>query len=99
MSTRRQFLKQGLGASAAFLGSDAVAAQAKRPNIILILADDLGYSDIRPYGSEIETSNLDRLAKEGLRFSQFYNSPRRAFAQLSAYRHVFASSADGRHGL
>ena len=49
--------------------------QAK-PNILLILNDDMGFSDIGCYGGEIETPNLDRLAYGGLRFSQFYNSPR-----------------------
>ena len=49
--------------------------QAK-PNILLILNDDMGFSDIGCYGGEIETPNLDRLAFDGLRFSQFYNSPR-----------------------
>ena len=49
--------------------------QAK-PNILLILNDDMGFSDIGCYGGEIETPNLDRLAFGGLRFSQFYNSPR-----------------------
>lgn len=44
-----------------------------RPNIVLIMADDVGYSDIGPYGSEIRTPALDRLANEGLRFTQFYN--------------------------
>ncbi|MCB9941593.1 MAG: arylsulfatase [Planctomycetaceae bacterium] len=44
------------------------------PNIVLILADDLGFSDIGCYGSEIETPNLDALADGGLRFSQFYNT-------------------------
>lgn len=44
-----------------------------RPNIVLILADDLGYSDLGCYGSEIPTPNLDRLASEGIRFTQFYN--------------------------
>ena len=47
-----------------------------RPNVIFILADDLGYSDLGCYGSEIETPNLDRLASQGLRFSQFYNTAR-----------------------
>lgn len=47
-----------------------------RPNILLILADDLGYSDLGCYGSEIETPNLDRLAAGGLRFTQFYNTAR-----------------------
>ena len=46
----------------------------RRPNIILIVADDMGYSDISPYGGEIHTPNLQRLAEEGLRFTQFYNN-------------------------
>jgi arylsulfatase A-like enzyme len=49
-------------------------AADKRPNILLILTDDLGFSDIGCYGSEIETPVLDRLAANGLRFSQFYNT-------------------------
>ncbi|MCH5377300.1 MAG: sulfatase-like hydrolase/transferase, partial [Planctomycetes bacterium] len=48
------------------------ALYAGRPNIIIVLADDLGYSDIGCYGGEIQTPNLDRLAADGLRFSQFY---------------------------
>ena len=44
-----------------------------QPNIIVILGDDIGYSDIGPFGSEIKTPNLDRLADEGIRFSNFYN--------------------------
>ncbi len=47
-----------------------------KPNILLILNDDMGYSDIGCYGGEIDTPNLDRLAQHGLRFSQFYNTPR-----------------------
>ncbi len=59
----------------AFLPSRLAAApKAARPNVIVILADDLGYSDIGCYGSEIQTPNLDRLAAEGVRFAQFYNS-------------------------
>ena len=46
---------------------------AARTNIVLILCDDMGYSDIGCYGGEIRTPNLDRLAKEGMRFTQFYN--------------------------
>lgn len=54
------------------------AAQTKsfKPNIVLIMADDMGYSDIGCYGSEIPTPNLDRLAAAGVRFSQFYNTSR-----------------------
>ncbi len=47
---------------------------AERPNIVLVMADDMGYSDLGCYGGEIETPNLDRLAAEGLRFRQFYNN-------------------------
>lgn len=47
---------------------------SEKPNILVILTDDLGYSDIGCYGGEIETPNLDRLAANGLRFSQFYNT-------------------------
>jgi arylsulfatase A-like enzyme len=51
-------------------------AKEQRPNIILILADDMGFSDLGCYGGEIPTPNLDALAKGGIRFSQFYNSAR-----------------------
>ncbi len=48
------------------------AGTKKRPNIVIFLSDDMGYSDIGCYGGEIETPNLDALAKDGLRFTQFY---------------------------
>jgi arylsulfatase len=58
-----------------FLASLPVALFAgERPNIVVIMVDDLGYSDLGCYGGEIETPNLDALAAEGLRFSQFYNT-------------------------
>ncbi|MGO8746181.1 MAG: sulfatase-like hydrolase/transferase [Thermoguttaceae bacterium] len=52
------------------------AAAPPRPNIVVILVDDMGFSDIGCYGSEIPTPNLDKLAADGLRFTQFYNTPR-----------------------
>ena len=52
------------------------AAAPSRPNIVVILVDDMGFSDIGCYGSEIPTPNLDKLAGEGVRFTQFYNTPR-----------------------
>nr|WP_150107250.1 arylsulfatase [Pedosphaera parvula] len=59
------------------LRSESVsAATAKRPNILLIMSDDMGFSDLGCYGSEIQTSNLDYLATNGVRFSQFYNTAR-----------------------
>lgn len=65
--------------------------QVKQPNIVLILCDDMGYSDLGCYGSEIRTPNLDRLAAAGLRFSQFYNAarccPTRASLLTGLYPH------------
>jgi len=62
-----------------------------RPNIVVILADDLGYSDLGCYGSEINTPNLDALAKSGLRFQRFYNAarccPTRASLLTGLYPH------------
>ncbi|MDG2399826.1 MAG: arylsulfatase [Akkermansiaceae bacterium] len=52
------------------------ATPPKHPNILVILADDLGYSDLGCYGSEIKTPNLDALATNGLRFTNFYNTAR-----------------------
>jgi arylsulfatase len=49
---------------------------ASRPNIIVILADDMGFSDIGCFGGEIQTPNIDRLAAEGIRFTQFYTTSR-----------------------
>jgi arylsulfatase len=63
----------------------------KRPNIILIMADDLGYSDLGSFGSSIDTPNLDRLAAGGVRFTQFYNTsrcvPTRASLLTGLYSH------------
>ena len=55
---------------------NGTCAAADKPNIVFILADDLGWSDLGCYGSEIETPNLDALAAGGLRFTQFYNTAR-----------------------
>ena len=60
----------------AFVNSSAKVDAAKRPNIILIMSDDMGYSDIGCYGGEIQTPNLDGLAAGGIRFTQFYNTAR-----------------------
>jgi arylsulfatase A-like enzyme len=54
----------------------AAERSARQPNILLILADDLGYSDVGCYGSEIATPNIDSLAKNGIRFTQCYNTAR-----------------------
>jgi arylsulfatase len=66
-------------------------APSSRPNIIVILVDDMGFSDLGCYGGEIPTPNLDRLATNGLRFTQFYNTgrycPTRAALPTGLYAH------------
>src|SRR5690349_10759443 len=63
--------------AAAALWSVVAPASAadQRPNVLLIVADDLGYSDIGAFGGEIATPHLDQLARTGLRLNQFYASP------------------------
>lgn len=87
-------MKSTLIALAVILGNALVGETAEsppRPNLVLILADDLGFSDIGCYGSEIATPNLDRLAAGGLRFTQFYNAarccPTRACVLTGLYPH------------
>ena len=62
--------------AALFLPSAAPAAEPGKPNVLLIVADDLGFSDLGCYGGEIATPNLDALAANGLRFTQFSNTAR-----------------------
>lgn len=68
-----------------------IAVEATPPNIVFIIADDLGFSDLGCYGGEAATPNLDRLAERGVRFSQFYNcgkcEPTRA-ALMSGHRNT-----------
>jgi arylsulfatase len=77
-----------------------VAQQAPRPNIIVIMVDDMGFSDLGCFGSEIETPNLDGLAAKGLRFTQFYNagvcSPSRASLLTGLYAHQVGVPRVGR---
>src|SRR5205814_725462 len=64
-------------AVALIVGTAATAADTPtKPNIVVILTDDMGYSDLGCYGGEIATPNLDALAAGGLRFTQFYNTAR-----------------------
>jgi arylsulfatase len=77
--------------AAVLLIAGAHADEPAKPNIIYILADDMGFSDIGCYGSEINTPNLDRLAANGIRFTQFYNTarccPTRASLLTGLYPH------------
>ena len=93
---RRDFLRTSTaGLSAAALGHvvrpHRAAYADSRPNIVVIMADDMGFSDLGCYGGEIATPNLDRLAGNGLRFTQFYNAarccPTRASLLTGLYPH------------
>src|SRR5262245_49170311 len=77
METKMSRLRRLIALSAALLTSTAATAQepAKRPNFLIIVADDLGYSDIGAFGGEIETPNLDALAARGLKLTGFHVAP------------------------
>ncbi len=78
--TRREFLKtvgaMGLAPLSGLTVNSSSAKNTRKPNILLILADDMGYSDAQCYGGEIRTPTLSALAKDGLRFTQHYSTGR-----------------------
>ena len=77
-----------------------IAAAQTRPNILVILVDDMGFSDLGCYGGEIQTPNLNRLAADGLRFTQFHNCarccPTRASLLTGLYAHQVGLRYNGR---
>ena len=77
----------------ASLAISLTATAADRPNIVLIMADDLGFSDLGCYGSEIETPNLDELAADGLRFTQFYNTAKCHSSRVSLLTGLYCDQA------
>ncbi len=90
----------GAGVVAASALNVVEAASAEKPNIVLILLDDVGYSDFGCYGSEIDTPNIDRLAEQGLRLRSFYNqarsAPTRASMITGLYPHQVGNGALGK---
>ena len=99
-TSRRDFLKRvGLGTLGALTfpmvgkseQSGFQSLEKSKPNIAVILVDDMGFSDLGCYGSEIPTPNLDQLAAGGVRFTQFYNTarccPTRAALMTGLYSH------------
>ena len=93
LTQRAATLATGVAAlsAVAVAAPGAVAAPAARPNVVVVLVDDMGWSDISCYGGEISTPNIDNLAASGLRFTQFYNtarcSPSRASLITGLYPH------------
>jgi hypothetical protein len=74
----------------------AVAADApRRPNIVIILGDDMGYSDMGSFGSEINTPNLDSLAKDGVRFTGFYTHASCSPTRTRDFTEHFWAALDG----
>jgi arylsulfatase len=84
--------------SALFFNAAAQTGKS-RPDIIIIMADDMGYSDIGCYGGDVNTPNLDKLAKNGLRMTNFYNNarccPTRASLLTGQYAHKVGLAANG----
>jgi arylsulfatase len=79
------------------LSSSLVQADSPRPDIVIIMADDMGWSDIGCYGGEIETPHLDELAAEGVRLSQFYNTARCCPTRASLLTGLYAHQAGVGH--
>jgi arylsulfatase len=75
----------------------SLSAQSEKPNIVVILVDDMGWSDIGCYGGELNTPNLDQLAKEGVRFTQFYNGARCCSTRASLLTGLYAHQAGVGH--
>ena len=101
MPSRREFIRKVSVGSLGLIGGASISSvfgckgkagcSGSRPNIVLIMADDMGFSDIGCYGGEIRTPNLDRLADSGLRFTHFHNTarccPTRASLLTGLYPH------------
>ena len=70
----------------------------ERPNIVMIMADDLGFCDLGCYGGEIRTPNLDRLAQNGLRFTHFYNNAVCVATRASLLTGLYANQVGKKQG-
>jgi arylsulfatase A-like enzyme len=76
--------------------ANLVAGAGDRPNILVVLTDDLGFSDLGSYGAEIDTPHLDKLAHDGIRFSQFYNTAKCHSSRISLLTGRWALQAGNR---
>jgi len=101
--TRRDFIRRvGLGLGALACSASLADGKRDRPNILLIMADDMGYSDLGCFGGEIHTPNLNALAAGGVRFTQFYNcakcGPTRASLLTGQYNQA-VGTAEMQYGV
>jgi len=94
---RRSFLQLAAMAAGAACGGTNAPVEDPRPNIVLIMADDMGFSDIGCYGGEVDTPHLDALAANGLRFRQFYNGARCCPTRASLITGLYAHQAGVGH--
>lgn len=95
ISANKNYALMVLGCIASVTHS--AAQQSPKPNIILILVDDMGFSDLGCYGSEIRTPNLDSLSERGLRFNQFYNGARSCPTRASLLTGLYAHQSGMGH--
>ena len=82
-----------LGSLALGLNATEASEAAKRPNILVVMVDDMGFSDLGCYGGEIETPVMDSLAANGLRFSQFYNTAKCHSSRVSLLSGMYCMQA------
>ena len=94
---RRSFFQFLGGAALAGCNAGDKPPGSERPNIVVIMADDMGFSDVGSYGGEISTPNLDALASGGLRFRQFYNAGRCCPTRASLLTGLYAHQAGVGH--
>lgn len=99
--SRRDFLRLATATAGAFALTDSQkgvhARTSSKPNILLILSDDLGFSDLGCYGGEAQTPNLDSLGANGLRYTQFYNTAKCCPSRASLLTGLYPHQADIGH--
>ncbi len=93
LSSTRAILSLAAALPQVLYATSVIADSDSPPNMVVILADDLGYSDLGCYGGEIDTPNIDALAKGGVRFTQFYNSARCCPSRASLMTGLYPSQA------
>ncbi len=91
----KRFFRLALVGCWCLIAGHTLQAAPERPNIVLIMADDLGFADLGCYGSEIQTPHLDGLAQNGLRFNHFYNTAKCHSSRVSLLTGLYCDQAGG----